>query len=288
MVADGRKTEEDRHRKQLGVLRPLVQLAEDIIAEVSPLEPTDADAAVGLSFRQCAEFADAVELLSRQRATAPAGSAARSCIETGAQAIFLRREPHPIRVAAYHLAPLVAELAALRKRQAAPSLDGDDLRELDELVREMEQHLAERSTEPAARAAYEQLLGHRSRPTWYSVQGGPENIHRMLDRLDLGVLSVLYADQNSTVHGSPKHALTAMEGAGTWLPPLRSRGGYAYQPILAAVTTLQIATCEVALHFAPRRLKCAHLLRRFAPEHERRSAAAGMNLFEPFTGAASP
>lgn len=287
MAADRRKTEE-RHGKQLGVLRPLVQLAGDILEVASALDPTDADAAVGLSFRQCAEFADAVEILSRQHASAPAGSAARSCIEAGAQTIFLRREPHPVRVAAYHLAPLVAELPVLRKRLTAPTMDGDDLRELGEILRGMEQHLAVLTRAAAYRIAHEQLLRPRNRPTWYSVQGGPENIHRMLDRLGLEVLSLLYADQNSTVHGSPKHALTAMEAAGTWLPPLRSPTGYAFQPILAAVTTLQIATCEVALHFAPRRLKCAQLLRRFAPEHERRATAAGIYLFEPFAGAAAP
>jgi hypothetical protein len=183
-------------------------------------------------------------------------------------------------VAAYHLAPLMAELPALRKRQNESSLDPDDLRELRDLSRGVAQLLAERCGTAAERSAYEQLLKHGSRPTWYSVQGGPDNIHRMLSQLGLGVLSVFYTDLNSTVHGSPKHAFTAMEAAGTWLPPLRSPSGFAYQPILIAVTALQIATSETVLHFASRLPRCAQLFVRFVPHHRRRSAQAGFKLFE--------
>lgn len=263
--------------KRLAVLQPMVQLASDVLGVVRTIDPSAADAATAMSFRQCAEFADAVWLLSRHRLSASCASSARSCLETAAQTVFLAREPHPVRVAAYHQAPLVAEIWALRKRQDNPNNGADTIREMGDLLSRMEGELVEHFHTPADRLAREQLLRQKSRPTWYSVQKGPANIHEVLEAINLEELSVFYKDLNFLVHGSPKHAYAGMIIADTWLPPLRSKSGFDFQPVLVATTSLQIVILDVLVQLRPTIPRCWQMLESFIPGHNRRAAAAGLD-----------
>jgi len=263
------------HRHKLRTLELLVHLANAILQDLQKAFLSDRQTVIALAFRQCAEFADAVHLLSTEAISGPAASLARTCIETAAHCAFLTHDDSAIRVAAYEVSSYLAELQSLQKRLDTPTCGEQDRQDLEALVSQITQALCDPNHSAPWRAAHDELRKQKGRIVWYEVDGGPRNIHEMLKRTDLGALSALYGDMNATVHGGNRHAIAAIEQAGTWLPGLRAPSPFASQNLFVATVALHTATINVTALCGESSPQTIRRFLDFGTDHERRMREVG-------------
>lgn len=281
--ADSRKAAQKHLGHTLEILRPLIRLSHEFLRDCRDVSTTELDLAVAMAFRQCLEFADAVDILLRHMAIAPAAAQARSALEHAPQVVFLARKQDPVLAVAYLLSSLVQSEHELKRKQKAAGLDDEDRQafqtELDNLQVLFSEHARDRAGQEALTA----LKRLRVRDPWYAIRGGPENVHGLFAELEISPFSHLYSDLNPIVHGGmPLLAIAAASGEPgsetslEWLRPLRVPSPWAFRPIRATSMGVSLALLNALGYFAPRLPDWIPRLHSFREEHNRRCVRAEM------------
>lgn len=281
--AESRKAAQKHLGHKLEILRPLIRLSHEFLRDCRAVSRTEVDQAVAMAFRQCLEFADAVDILLRHMAIAPAAAQARGALEHAPQVIFIAKTGDPVLAVAYLFSSLVQVEHEFKRKQKLPTLDDEDRQsfqtELDALQAMFNEHTHDRAGKEALTA----LRELRARDPWYAIRGGPETVHGLFEKLEIQGLSQLYSDLNPVVHGGmPLLAIAAASGEpGTetspeWLRPLRVASPWAFRPIRATAMSVSLALFHSVGYFGPRLPAWLDRLQAFRQEHNRRCTRAEM------------
>jgi hypothetical protein len=275
-------------QKHLGhkmeILRPLILFSHGLLREIPALCRDEIDLVVALSFRQCLEFADGVDLLLRHLMIVPAAAQARSALEHAPQVILLARRRDPVLAAAYLLSGMRNFEHELERKLKAPVFDEEDRNAIRLELDGVREHMSKYSADRAGREAFDGLRKLGPGRPWYAVRSGPENFHRLVEELELGAVSNFYSDLNPVVHGGMP-VLAAASASGDpadennqeeWLRPLRAPSPWSFRPILATSTALYLALVAVIPHFVSLAPEWVVRLETFRKEHERRCRKAEM------------
>lgn len=280
---ESRKAAQKQLGHKLEVLRPLIQFSHAFLHDCRGVSTSEVDLVVAIAFRQCLEFADAVDILLRHMAIAPAAAQARGALEHAPQVVLLATRRDPVLAAAYLLAPMRQMEHELERKRKASGPGDEDQAAYQDALDGLQQLYSAQSQDRAGKEALAavQTLGP-GRP-WYAIRKGPENIHELMKEVGLASLSHFYKDLNPVVHGGmPLMATAAASGdPGSaddpeWLRPLRSSSPWSFRPILAAATAVNVAFVIVFAHFVPRLQHWIPKYREFRKEHNRRCARAEM------------
>jgi hypothetical protein len=267
----------------LDLLRPLILYSHGCLRECREVCTEEVDVVVALAFRQCLEFADAVDILLRHMVIAPAAAQARSALEHAPQVVLLARRRDPVLAAAYLLSSLRQLEHELERKQKAPGLDEEDRDDIKARLEDLESLYADHARDHAGRRALAALKALKPGRPWFAMENGPGNIHDLMKEVDLGVLSNFYSDLNPVVHGGmPLMATAAASGEpGTessreWLRSLRVSSPWRSRPIRATGLALVIALIEILSYFGPRLARSISKYKQFQKEHNRRCERAEM------------
>ncbi|HYR11265.1 MAG TPA: DUF5677 domain-containing protein [Longimicrobium sp.] len=281
--AESRKAAQKYLGHQMEILRPLIRLSHEFLRECRDVSANEVDLVVAIAFRQCLEFADAVDILLRHMAIAPAAAQARGALEQAPQVMYLVQKKDPVQAAAYQFAAMVQAEHELKRKQTAAGLDDDDRQsiqaELDSIQVMFDDHTRDR----AGREGLTALRRLRARDPWYAINGGPKNVHELFAALGVASLSYLYSDLNPVVHGGMPLLATATasglpgsEQSQEWLRPLRVPAPWAFRPIRATTMAVSLGLLHAFRHFGTRMPGWITRLQSFQAEHNQRCTRAEM------------
>ncbi|HEY0015516.1 MAG TPA: DUF5677 domain-containing protein [Longimicrobium sp.] len=280
---ESRKAAQKQLGHKLEVLRPLVQFSHKFLHDCRDVSVSEVDMVVAMAFRQCLEFADAVDILLRHMAIAPAAAQARGALEHAPQVVLLATRRDPVLAAAYLLSSLRQMEHELERKKKAGGLDEEDRAGFEDALDGLQQLYSANASDRAGKEALAALQPLGPGRPWYALRNGPDNIHKLIRDVGLDPLSHLYQDLNPVAHGGmPLMAIAAASGdPGSendpdWLRPLRSTSPWSFRPILAAGTAVNVAFVHVFAYFVPRLQHWIAEFREFRKEHNRRCARAEM------------
>jgi hypothetical protein len=124
--SESRKAAQKQLGHKLEVLRSLIQFSHKFLHDCRGVPTSEVDMVVALAFRQCLEFADAVDILLRHMAIAPAAAQARGALEHAPQVVLLATRRDPVLAVGYLLAPLRQMEHELERKKKAGGLDEED------------------------------------------------------------------------------------------------------------------------------------------------------------------
>jgi hypothetical protein len=238
---ESRKAAQKQLGPKLEVLRPLIQFSHRFLHDCRGVSISDVDMIVSMAFRQCLEFADAVDILLRHMSIAPAAAQARGALEHAPQVVLLATRRDPVLAAAYFLATLRQMEHELERKKKASGPDEEDRAAFEDALDGLQQLYSAHSQDRASKEALAALKPLGPGRPWYAIRNGPENIHKLMNEVGIAPLSHFYQDLNPVAHGGmPLMAIAAASGdPGSendpdWLRPLRSTSPWSFRPILAA------------------------------------------------------
>jgi hypothetical protein len=281
--AESRKASQKHLGHKLEILRPMIRVGHEFLRDCRNVCRTESDIVVAIAFRQCLEFADSVDLLLRHLMIAPAAAQARSVIENAAQVVFLLKKQDPV-LAVVYLASFARQMEhELTRKKTAQGIDDEGRQAIQEELDRLAVTYQNAAHDGAGKDAVAEVRQLPQGRPWYSVRGGPANIHRLLEEIGLGGLSIHYSDLNPVVHGGmPLHSLGMMSGdpedaeSSEWLRPLRVPSPWSFRPLLATGVGLNIALVHMVPFFITRIPNAASRLATFAEEHNQRCERADM------------
>jgi hypothetical protein len=270
----------------LEILRPLIRFSHELLRDCRDLIEDEVDLVLLTAFRQCLEFADAVDILLRHMVVTPAVAQARSALEHAPQVILLATRRDRVLAAGYLLSSLRSSEHELTRKQDAPGLDEDDRAEIRARLKALEELYAQHAGDRPGLEALTALKCLKRGDPWYAMRGGPNNIHKLMTALDLDALSTFYSDLNPVVHGGMPLLAT---GAASGLPgseidpellrPLRTASPWAFRAILCTGMAVDLALLHVLNYFAPHlATQVVPRFREFQKEHTRRCERADLSV----------
>lgn len=281
--ADSRRAAQKHLGHKLEVLRPLIQFSHEFLHDCRGVSISEDDMVVAMAFRQCLEFADAVDILLRHMAIAPAAAQARGALEHAPQVVLLATRRDPVLTAAYLLSNLRHMEHELERKKKARGPDDEDQAAYQDALDGLQQLYRAQSQDRATREALAALQPLGPGRPWYAIRNGPENIHKLMKEVGIAPLSHFYQDLNPIAHGGmPLMAIASASGdPGSeddldWLRPLRSTSPWSFRPILAAGTAVNVAFAYVFAYFAPRLQHWIPKYLKFRKEHNQRCERADM------------
>ncbi|HEX7243869.1 MAG TPA: DUF5677 domain-containing protein [Longimicrobiaceae bacterium] len=283
--ASSRKEAQKHIGRKLEILSPLVRTGHALLYDCRKVCSDDTDAVVAVSFRQCLEFVDSVDLLLRHLIIAPAIGQARSALESAACTCYLAKKRDPVLSAAFLLSSMRHLKHELERKMESPHLDEEDRRAIRAEIEYVENHCATLATDHASRTALAALRNLGRSRAWYSILNGPQNIHRLMEDIGIGDLSQIYSDLNSAVHeGMPPLGFVGADGrpvdpsSAEWLRPLRAPSPWSFRPVMVGGLALKISLVTTAGYFLPRLPGWLSRLEEFRVEHNRRCEAGEMTM----------
>lgn len=281
--ADSRKAAQKHLGHTLEILRPLIRFSHESLRDCRDVSADEVDLVVATAFRQCLEFADAVDILLRHMAIAPAAAQARGALEHAPQVVLLTTKRDPVLAAAYLLSSLHHVEHEFERKKKAAGLDDEDRKAFQDGLDGLERLYSEQSQDRAGKEALAALKALSPGRPWYAIRNGPDNIHRLFRQLELAPLSHLYSDLNPIVHGGmPLLATAAASGLPgsdkdpEWLRPLRVPSPWGFRPILAAGMAVNVALANVLTYFGARMQPRVAKYFDFKKEHNIRCMRAEM------------
>jgi hypothetical protein len=124
--ADSRKAAQKHLGHKLEILRPLIRFSHESLRDCRDVSLDEVDLVVATAFRQCLEFADAVDILLRHMSIAPAAAQARGALEHAPQVVLLATSRDPVLATAYLLSSLRHMEHEFERKKKAAGLDDED------------------------------------------------------------------------------------------------------------------------------------------------------------------
>jgi hypothetical protein len=276
-----RKSAQKHFGRKLDILKPLICFSHEFLHDCRSAGTHEIDLAVALAFRQCLEFADAVDVLLRHLIIAPAMAQARSALETAPQVILLAKRRDPVLAAAYIINGLYQAQLEVERKLKASDLDDEDTGLLQLALVDMQAVHEQYASDHAGQLALAALKTLGPGAPWYAIRNGPKNIHRLFDEVGAGKLSNFYRDLNPAVHGGlPLLGTGAASGDQSDaeylqpIRPLRMPSPWSFRPLLTTAASVVLTLMTVVVYFVPHLPHWAPRYAAFREEHNRRCQAA--------------